>query len=310
MNPILEKLKALPPDTPLTACHVAAIIQSLTAAEPDYEALPGSKMLDEQALADWLGESPSTIQKWRVKGGGPKFVKLPKAVRYQVKAVRDWIEGKTVSSTTEATVKGISRLEAAFPVMRYADGHETPFFQSFEEEAEPVSYRMVTVAMFPTTEQATALNCLSRRQPAPPEVVQSTDIAAWFAVNCLLGGFCDSAINFRNVFSGFVESGGNLNATSRFSLAILLVDKTKDESPPLLRMLQDCPAKHTELLLEALHLGLDVDKPTWDGKTARTLASLDSTFIKTLAKYELSGRLESLLPMKNDEPRKKRDFKA
>ena len=310
MDPILEKLKSLPPETPLTACHVAAIIQSLTTAEPDYEALPGSKMLDEQALANWLGESPSTIQKWRVKGGGPKFVKLPKAVRYQVKAVRDWIEGKTVSSTTEATIKGLSRLESSFPVMRYADGHEAAFFQSFEEEAEPVSYRLVTVAMMlPSREQLTALDSLSRQQPAAPDIVQGTDIASWFLVNCFIGGFCESQINFRNVFSGFVKAGGNLNATSRVNLAILLVDRTKDDSGPPLPMLQDCPAKHIDLLREALHLGLDVDCPRSDGQTARSLASPESNFIGTVAKIELSEKLDSVLSVKVKDLRKKNPFK-
>ena len=308
MNPILEKLRSLPPETPLTACHVAAIIQSLASAEPDYEALPGSKMLDEQALADWLGESPSTVQKWRVKGGGPKFVKLPKAVRYQVKAVRVWIEGKTVSSTTEATAKGISKLDAAFPVMQYADGHEAAFFQSFDQESEPVSYRMVTVTMVPSREQFVALDSLSKRQPAPPDVVQGTDIASWFAVNCFVDGFCESPINFPNVIRGFVKAGGSLNATSRLNFAILLVDRTKDDSIPLLPMLEDCPAKHVDLLREAVHFGLDVDRPSRDGQTARTLASPDSNFIKTITKIELSEKLESLLSVKKQPPRKQRPF--
>lgn len=294
MNPILEKLKSLPPETPLTACHVAAIIQSLTAAEPDYEALPGSKMLDEQALADWLRESPSTIQKWRVKGGGPKFVKLPKAVRYQVRAVRDWIEGKTVSSTAEATVRGISRLEAAFPVMKYSDGHEEGFFQSFEEEAEPVSYRMVTVAMLPA--QHEAIDALSSQQTAPADIVPHTDIALWFVVNCFIGGFCNSLINFANALNGFVQAGGDLNSQSQFNLAILLLDKTKDDAA-FLGMLRDCPAKHTELLREALELGLDVDRP-WNGQTARMLASADSNFTKTLQSFELAKKLEASLSEK------------
>lgn len=300
MNPILEKLKSLPPETPLTACHVAAIIQSLTAAEPDYETLPGSKMLDEQALAEWLGESPSTIQKWRVKGGGPKFVKLPKAVRYQVKAVRDWIEGKTVSSTAEATVRGISRLEAAFPIMQYSDGHEKAFFQSFEEEAEPVSYRMVTLAMLPCSAQHEAVNAPASRQTAPADTVQHTDIASWFVVNCFLNGFCNSSINFPNALNGFVQAEGDLNFQSEFNLAIVLLDKTNQE-PAFLGMLKDCPAKHIELLREALELGLDVDRP-WNGQTARMLASADSNFTKTLQSFELAKKLEASLLEKNSLP--------
>jgi predicted DNA-binding transcriptional regulator AlpA len=160
MNPFLEKLKALPPDTPLTACHVAAIVQTMLASKnTDYDSLPLSKLIDEEALAEWLGESTSTLQKWRVKGGGPNFVRTPKSVRYSVGAVRDWIASRTVSSTSEATVKGLSKLESTnivpqlsmpwtdpYPVM-IADGKFIGFFRSLREdlEIEPDSFRVVRV---------------------------------------------------------------------------------------------------------------------------------------------------------------------
>jgi hypothetical protein len=91
----LAVLKSLPADTPLTATHIAALLETLSPvlqnpASVDLDSLPASRLIDETMLADWLGESVSSLQKWRVSGNGPKFVKNPKSVRYRVGGVRDW----------------------------------------------------------------------------------------------------------------------------------------------------------------------------------------------------------------------------
>ena len=36
-----------------------------------------------QEAADYLGLKPNTMDKWRYQGGGPRFVKLGSAVRYE-----------------------------------------------------------------------------------------------------------------------------------------------------------------------------------------------------------------------------------
>jgi hypothetical protein len=54
LSEFLAVLKSLPVDSPLTT-HVAS------------------------------------LQKWRVSGSGPKFVKNPRSVRYKAGDVRDWI---------------------------------------------------------------------------------------------------------------------------------------------------------------------------------------------------------------------------
>ena len=158
-NDFLSRLKKLPPDTPLTAVHVAAILESLASnlekkAEVDFDALSNSKLIDEDTLAEWLGESPSTLQKWRVKGGGPNYVRSPKSVRYAVGAVRDWIELHTVSSTSEAHVKGLSRFEGLGngiselgPIM-VIDTHYVGFFRSLQlpVELEPTSFILPRIA--------------------------------------------------------------------------------------------------------------------------------------------------------------------
>lgn len=162
----LFRLKSLPPETAITATHIAAILETMAGGlhkQPalDFDALPQSKLINEETLAEWLGESTSTIQKWRVKGDGPSFVRSPKSVRYAVGAVRDWIASRTVSSTAEAHVKGLSKLMAehqsqsedqqaqlnAYPVM-LIDGKYVGFFRSLKDdsEKEPDGFKMVRVA--------------------------------------------------------------------------------------------------------------------------------------------------------------------
>lgn len=111
-NEAIYRLRQLPKDTVLTTEHVIGIVDwVLKAGGQDGEGSEKPKpapLLTEQDLSDWLGESTSTIQKWRVSGTGPKFVKKPKGVGYRVKDVEDWLDARSVSSTTEATVKGLA----------------------------------------------------------------------------------------------------------------------------------------------------------------------------------------------------------
>lgn len=299
LNPILEKLLSLPPETALTASHVAAIVQSLTTQELDYEKLPGSKMIDEQALADWLGEPTSNIQKWRVKGSGPKFVKLPKAIRYEVKAVRDWIQGKTVSSTTEATIKGISRMELAFPVMHYADGHQEEFFESIEQEAEPTSYSFINIAGFFVSENHWA-RYEAMAKGKNTQTTTDLEIDQWFMSICVRNGFCkQSTQELLSVFNSYVAGGGDINHENIYPLSELLIDEGATELSQLTK-LKDCPEKHTALLFELFELGLDPDIIIKENKTAREIAFPDSLFIEVLNRFESKNNLEALLPSKNE----------
>lgn len=56
--------------------------------------------IDEKAAAAVLGLSVRTLQAWRVKGGGPPFVKMGVNVRYNPVALTGWLEANTVTSTS------------------------------------------------------------------------------------------------------------------------------------------------------------------------------------------------------------------
>ncbi len=95
-----EQLSQLPSDTPITAQHILAILAALQpkpARDQNYSQWDNQKIIDQDTLAEWLGESPRTIEKWReVPGKGPAFIKRQgKNVRYREEDVRNWFKKNT-----------------------------------------------------------------------------------------------------------------------------------------------------------------------------------------------------------------------
>jgi len=62
-------------------------------------------LLSESQVAKLLNVSKKTLQTWRLRGCGPKFVKLNQAVRYKKADIEEWIRNKTVKSTSEITAR-------------------------------------------------------------------------------------------------------------------------------------------------------------------------------------------------------------
>lgn len=60
------------------------------------------QLWDEGQLAAYRGCAVSSIQKERVRGDGPPFVKLGRLVRYRPEDVRAWVAERVVNSTSEA----------------------------------------------------------------------------------------------------------------------------------------------------------------------------------------------------------------
>ena len=55
------------------------------------------EVMDEFALADFLGLTVATLRKWRYLRSGPQFVKLGgKLVRYRREDVERWLAARTV----------------------------------------------------------------------------------------------------------------------------------------------------------------------------------------------------------------------
>lgn len=51
--------------------------------------------------ADYLSLSHRTLEIWRLKGGGPAYLKLGAAVRYDLNTVDEWARSHTRMNTSE-----------------------------------------------------------------------------------------------------------------------------------------------------------------------------------------------------------------
>jgi Helix-turn-helix domain len=60
-----------------------------------------ANLLKPAAAAAYLGRSPSTLAKSRMKGDGPRFIKLGSSVRYDVNDLREYVVKSARRSTSE-----------------------------------------------------------------------------------------------------------------------------------------------------------------------------------------------------------------
>jgi excisionase family DNA binding protein len=62
------------------------------------------KLITETEAASLLGISRRTLQKWRLTGGGPEYLKVGKCVRYAEDCIQGWLERCRRRSTSEMVV--------------------------------------------------------------------------------------------------------------------------------------------------------------------------------------------------------------
>jgi predicted site-specific integrase-resolvase len=58
-------------------------------------------VMSEATAAETLGLSARTLERWRVEGRGPAFIKLGKSVRYRPVDLAEFIERQRRTSTSE-----------------------------------------------------------------------------------------------------------------------------------------------------------------------------------------------------------------
>ena len=60
------------------------------------------KLINEKEAASFLGYTIRALQNWRVRGEGPKFIRVSaRSIRYTYRDLMEWYKGRTVSSTSE-----------------------------------------------------------------------------------------------------------------------------------------------------------------------------------------------------------------
>ena len=58
-------------------------------------------LLNTPEAAEYLDLQPCTLETWRSRGGGPKFLKLGRAVRYRLTDLDDFIESRLRDNTSQ-----------------------------------------------------------------------------------------------------------------------------------------------------------------------------------------------------------------
>jgi excisionase family DNA binding protein len=60
-------------------------------------------LLTQDQASEWLSLSVRTLERMRVAGNGPRFVRMGKSIRYRLCDVEAWIASRVVGSTSEET---------------------------------------------------------------------------------------------------------------------------------------------------------------------------------------------------------------
>lgn len=63
-----------------------------------------SRLINEKMAADYLGVAVRTVQAWRQRGGGPRFVKISaRCVKYRLADLDTWANDKLAASTSDVS---------------------------------------------------------------------------------------------------------------------------------------------------------------------------------------------------------------
>ena len=78
---------------------------NMTAGAPPALSADPDAAYNETEAASFLGVSVRTLQAWRVRGGGPRYLKIGRSVRYQRRALTSFQEKHSVGSTSEVSAR-------------------------------------------------------------------------------------------------------------------------------------------------------------------------------------------------------------
>ncbi len=74
---------------------------TLSDHDPDHL----SRLIPETEAAEFLGYTVRALQNWRLRGGGPKFIKVSRrSIRYRRRDLIAWADDRICSNTSEAAV--------------------------------------------------------------------------------------------------------------------------------------------------------------------------------------------------------------
>lgn len=312
MDNLVAELKRLPPDTPITSSQLAALLEQLLAqaqqtvltSSPNFASLPDSHELTQVEVSQWLRKATSTLEKLRLKGTGPAY-KPGRPVLYKVGDIKAWLASRKVSSTSEATVRGIRRFES------FADLHAVFYFKNelpmglldaldHEElnEAIPTS---IDLLIFPATfSMKTTLD------------KQSSELTV---ESLLTNVYVKLLENSQDASEVILETGKFLVSTGLGINTVVSLGNEGEFSTSLAHLLGafghhiDAPQLHT-VLHELEEIGIDFDKVNQHGFKPDDLGYEDSYFKQWVAKRREIQQLKTVFTEHSAQGSKaKRDFK-
>ena len=60
-----------------------------------------SELMDTREAAAVLGVQPRTLEAWRLRGSGPRYVQVGRLVRYRRATLEQWLAERERSSTSD-----------------------------------------------------------------------------------------------------------------------------------------------------------------------------------------------------------------
>ena len=60
-----------------------------------------ARLIDTGELAEQIGNQKNTIEGWRLKGIGPRYLAIGRLIRYRQSDVDDWLESRIRTSTSD-----------------------------------------------------------------------------------------------------------------------------------------------------------------------------------------------------------------
>jgi hypothetical protein len=60
---------------------------------------PLADLYDQEQLAEKIHHSPRTLERWRMTGEGPPYVKLGRKCLYRLREVEAWLAARTIAHT-------------------------------------------------------------------------------------------------------------------------------------------------------------------------------------------------------------------
>ncbi|MFT6558341.1 helix-turn-helix transcriptional regulator [Sneathiella sp.] len=62
------------------------------------------RLMTEKEAAAFMGYTMRALQNWRLRGGGPNYVKVSsRSIRYRFRDINDWIEARIINNTSQMT---------------------------------------------------------------------------------------------------------------------------------------------------------------------------------------------------------------